>query len=465
MMNTRECLPLDKMDFSLKNVANQAINGFKIMFTTKSFVSRSKEKSKLQGSTKKVEHQESSNREIFESPKRIEKQNMMSRELSPKRVAQIDVDDPIYLTTRKSRDVNKSKESGVDRTRQRAKTFKPVQVEEKINVSSVKTSSFLDDSLIQPHLVAPKAPEVRKTEDKDVDSMFSHLKLRNKSQIHSLDLKVSEKPYELVFEEFVRELIEKTIPPLTYEGLANCVLDNILIEIIRTSLPQELDILPLSKTELQLVDNALSNSKSGEEELISGFNYSINRRLMSCLKPRQWLNDEVINFYLQILKERKTVAKCHFFTTFFYTKLTQGGKYDYALVKRWTKNDDLFAKDKIIVPLHLGTHWTCAVINLRDKRFEYYDSMNGSGTRYIDVLKKYIKDESLDKKKVEFDLSEFTYYNPKDIPQQQNGFDCGMFTCKYASYVAKDLSFTFSQEFMPTYRQRMICTLLRKTEF
>lgn len=33
----------------------------------------------------------------------------------------------------------------------------------------------------------------------------------------------------------------------------------------------------------------------------------------------------------------------------------------------------------------------------------------------------------------------------QEIPQQMNGSDCGMFTCKYADYITKDKPITFTQ--------------------
>lgn len=34
--------------------------------------------------------------------------------------------------------------------------------------------------------------------------------------------------------------------------------------------------------------------------------------------------------------------------------------------------------DRIIMPVHLGNHWTCAVIDLAAKELVYYDSMGVS---------------------------------------------------------------------------------------
>ena len=46
----------------------------------------------------------------------------------------------------------------------------------------------------------------------------------------------------------------------------------------------------------------------------------------------------------------------------------------------------IFSYDKVIIPVHLGNHWCLAVINFRKKRFEYYDSLGGSGDRVLKVM-------------------------------------------------------------------------------
>jgi len=49
----------------------------------------------------------------------------------------------------------------------------------------------------------------------------------------------------------------------------------------------------------------------------------------------------------------------------------------------------------------------------------------------------------------------------KEIPQQMNGSDCGMFTCKFAEYISRRARFTFSQKDMPYFRQRMIYEIVQ----
>ena len=77
---------------------------------------------------------------------------------------------------------------------------------------------------------------------------------------------------------------------------------------------------------------------------------------------------------------------CHFFGTFFASKLYQDTGYNYKEVKRWTltkrlaKNGQRSASildcDRIIIPINQSsTHWVCAVIDLKQHKFVYYDSL------------------------------------------------------------------------------------------
>jgi sentrin-specific protease 1 len=132
--------------------------------------------------------------------------------------------------------------------------------------------------------------------------------------------------------------------------------------------------------------------------------------------------------------------------------------------------------DKVLIPVHLGNHWCLAVINFVDKRFEYYDSLGGENPKCLEVfvtfqyrlittssidkislyfflsidskfydffccelqrLRRYVKDEYRTKHRGEYDLSQWQDYTPLDIPHQQNGYDCGVFMCKFADYLSR----------------------------
>lgn len=239
---------------------------------------------------------------------------------------------------------------------------------------------------------------------------------------------------------------------------------------------------PLTADEEAEVDDALAPGPASEQ-LSEFMNVPVTRHDMRTLNPTEWLNDEVINLFFKLLEGREIAAvdalkagaaesppsavdwpRCHFCQTNFYTKLVQGGGYDYKNVRRWTKKYDVFSKDLIIVPIHChGNHWTLAVINLKLKRFEYYDSLRGSEDLVLIHLRKWIEDESMDKKKVPFDTSGFQDVAYKaGTPQQRNGYDCGVFMTRTADFLARDGVLNFGQEHMEYFRRRMVLEILQK---
>ncbi|KAJ1980369.1 SUMO1 sentrin specific peptidase 1 [Dimargaris verticillata] len=213
---------------------------------------------------------------------------------------------------------------------------------------------------------------------------------------------------------------------------------------------------PLPPTALDEIQRALHRPL-----VVEAFNIPIRGTDLVTLTKDQWLNDEVINFYFSLIVARSQDSNhfpsLHTFNTFFYPKLCDQG---YRTVRRWTKRVDIFAKDMVILPIHLPAHWTCAVINFTRKRIEYYDSMLMDNPTLFATLREYLQAEHLDKKQADFDLSGWTDWCPKDIPRQYNGFDCGVFACIFAEFASREEPFTFDQGRMKYLRQRMMYEIL-----
>ena len=177
------------------------------------------------------------------------------------------------------------------------------------------------------------------------------------------------------------------------------------------------------------------------EKITEKYNSDIRRKDLETLQGLNWLNDEVINFYFNMIAERGSKS-VYCFNTFFYSKLRDSG---HKALRRWTKKVDIFSYHMILIPVHLGMHWTLAAIDFKGKQINYYDSMNGNNNECLNLLMQYLREESLDKRKQEFDTNGWQLNNVKGIPQQMNGSDCGMFACKYADYLSRGKRFTFSQ--------------------
>lgn len=149
------------------------------------------------------------------------------------------------------------------------------------------------------------------------------------------------------------------------------------------------------------------------------------------------------------------------FNTFFYNKLKSGG---YRSVQRWTKTVNLFAKELILVPIHQGVHWSLVVTDLREKSLVYLDSRGHKRPDVLELVFHYLQDESQARRHVELNPLEWKRYSmaAEDIPQQKNGSDCGMFTCKYADYISRGQPITFSQQHMPLFRKKMVWEILHQ---
>lgn len=90
--------------------------------------------------------------------------------------------------------------------------------------------------------------------------------------------------------------------------------------------------------------------------------------------------------------------------------------------------------------------------------------MGQKGHRICEILLQYLQDESKTKRNIDLNLLEWTHYSmkPQEIPQQLNGSDCGMFTCKYADYISRDKPITFTQHQMPLFRKKMVWEILHQ---
>ncbi|KFY44363.1 hypothetical protein V494_01504 [Pseudogymnoascus sp. VKM F-4513 (FW-928)] len=113
----------------------------------------------------------------------------------------------------------------------------------------------------------------------------------------------------------------------------------------------------------------------GEEPLVFPFEgknkAQVDMRDIERLDEGEYLNDNLIAFYLRYLqekseRERPDVFKRVFYlNTFFYPRLTKGKgrkNIDYDAVKRWTSKVNIFEYDYIVVPINENNHWYVAII-------------------------------------------------------------------------------------------------------
>jgi hypothetical protein len=143
--------------------------------------------------------------------------------------------------------------------------------------------------------------------------------------------------------------------------------------------------------------------------IVTAYNSALWRKEIDLLQDFGCLNNELINYYLNMVVERSAKRNewpsVYAFSSFFFGKLQSHG---YRGVKRWTNRVDNFSYELVFVPVHLGEHWCLVLIDFEQKKVCYYDSL---GAANLDCLSRnclYLEAEHVEKKRVRYDISTFS---------------------------------------------------------
>lgn len=228
----------------------------------------------------------------------------------------------------------------------------------------------------------------------------------------------------------------------------------------RKSEDKDVKLPALTTEQKNMVESGLKPEPE-YELLVKKFNMRIHRRDLRTLADEVWLNDAVINFYMNLImqrsEERKDLPKVYATNTFFYHKLMASGQ---AGLSRWTRKVDIFAFDLFIVPINIDRHWCLSLVDFRTREVKYLDSRGYPNEECLKALMQYLKDEHQDKKGAPFDDSGWKAVCLTDIPQQMNGSDCGMFACTFAEFSSRDAAYSFTQAHMPYLRRKAALEIL-----
>lgn len=162
------------------------------------------------------------------------------------------------------------------------------------------------------------------------------------------------------------------------------------------------------------------------------------------------------------LKNRNPLI--YVYDSYFFNTLIERGV---SGVMRWAKNEKIFTKQKLFFPIFIkGTnHWALVYIDLQRKLLNFYDSLSKANI-YSDNLAAYCLKpiysylegkykETYNKMLCTGWLLNYMY----ECPQQKNGYDCGIFVCKFVEYLSVDAPLDFTQEDMPKFRQEIFSTV------
>lgn len=198
------------------------------------------------------------------------------------------------------------------------------------------------------------------------------------------------------------------------------------------------------------------------------------------LQGCEWLNDVVADCFISGLVQLSRdpaagpslgLRRSSFLGAYLYKFYSDGG---YGAVRRWsvrhkvdvTEPDSLF-----LAPINLSNaHWALCAADFRTHTITYYDSMHvgveTSSTKTITSrVLSFLEEEHKDKKQGASLPGTWKTEVFRDAPQQGNGWDCGVYMCKFAEALIAGVdvrSAGITQNKMPYFRERMAAEIISK---
>ncbi|KAG6951463.1 hypothetical protein JG687_00013601 [Phytophthora cactorum] len=202
---------------------------------------------------------------------------------------------------------------------------------------------------------------------------------------------------------------------------------------------------------------------------------TIIRRDVSRLKPRRYLNDNIIDYHfkrmmLDSFRENKIVQeKVLFLSSHFYSRLRAGKgasarermEAGYKNVATWLARSNFFNRSIIFIPINKDLHWSLAVIlnpglagsdTLDEEAFSCIAVLDPLGSYHrkaaiIRNLRAFLRmqwensQERAGEDKAdlvsEYGVERVLTVNVK-APQQENSYDCGVYVLKFAEVILKN---------------------------
>ena len=186
-----------------------------------------------------------------------------------------------------------------------------------------------------------------------------------------------------------------------------------------------------------------------------GNNEVIAKHLEPLMEVDGWLNNDIINAYIELLLHSYESKHTYILNSFFFTKLRLQGL---QAMKRWIdKMPDFTTLKRVLIPIHVGeNHWTLAEVDLVTKEAKYYNSLPGGLPQ--DEQQLFLSFLQVKLPSVKFT---FVQTSTLTVPQQDNNFDCGVFMLSFITHRMKNEPIqSFDQSQAQRARQKLLLSLL-----
>ena len=188
---------------------------------------------------------------------------------------------------------------------------------------------------------------------------------------------------------------------------------------------------------------------------------TLTGKSIATMRDGEELDDNILNSYYHLIEERSKRPG--------YPSILREDIYFYVgLTNRrdgWAPqySSDMFLCDYVFFPIGTESHWMLVYASIATRKLYYLDSLL-SERRAREVLgniKAYMYNASV-KLHGKDNAWVFDTEIVRNLPQQTNGIDCGVFTCQFAEHVARGGNIIFTQAEIPQIRRNMVWELMTR---
>jgi Ulp1 family protease len=235
------------------------------------------------------------------------------------------------------------------------------------------------------------------------------------------------------------------------------------------------------------IANAETIMKVDDPQVMVASKFGIPVKVSSFLRlgKGQLLNDEIINFFQQLMNVRNIAIRnllkklstadtvvnyssSFFFNSYLVSKLIERGEYNFELVQKWTKNIDVFGYDKLFLPIHISEHrhWTLVVVDVKRKAILWLDSIKGytQCNMYTLSIRRWLTDIAVRTHRDGFqDAANWKILSlDQHIPTQTNDTDCGMYVLAFEALMSRRFEFPilFDKEDLNKFRLKVASSIM-----
>ena len=203
-------------------------------------------------------------------------------------------------------------------------------------------------------------------------------------------------------------------------------------------------------------------SREYELAVLDNFKRKDNVRTLETLEEGAWLNDCAINYFLACLiislpQENTIVLDSLLIDTLNEDTAKMMRVLESKLHGRNLK--EMKSLD-ILVPLNVDkTHWILACVQPFKSKVKTYDSLQSSNLNkkhrnYVNEILSAADSIMLSHQNKHWVLlADLTEMRMDHVPQQSNGYDCGLYTCMFAKMVYQKNTMTFGGNFILSLRK------------